>query len=84
MLINHLLSPKRVAVFDGFRGDICLKVVDEMKGLMVENGEVELRKVLHFRSLNNGNEYHRRSRCVLCIMIRAKSLTSGKCMYSKL
>ena len=84
MLINHLLSPKRVAVFDGFRGDICLKVVDEMKGLMVENGEVELRKVLHFRSLNNGNEYHRRSRCMLCIMIRAKSLTSGKCMYSKL
>lgn len=53
MLVNHLLSPKRVAVFDGFRGDICLKVVDEMKGLMVENGEVELRKVLHLNTIDD-------------------------------
>lgn len=50
---THLFSPKRIAAFEGFRRDICLKMMDEIRGLMVENGEVEVKKVLHFGSLNN-------------------------------
>ena len=50
---THLFSPRRIAGFEGFRRGICLKMVDEMRGLMAENGEVEVKKVLHFGSLNN-------------------------------
>ncbi|KAH7528891.1 cytochrome P450 78A5 [Ziziphus jujuba] len=50
---THLFSPKRIASLAGFRGDIGMKMVEKMKELMERNGEVEVRKVLHFGSLNN-------------------------------
>ncbi|GAB4859024.1 hypothetical protein Ancab_010492 [Ancistrocladus abbreviatus] len=60
---THLFSPKRLASFGEFRKAIGLNMVEEIKGLMGRNGEVEVRKVLHFGSLNNvmmsvfGNRY---------------------------
>ena len=50
---THLFSPKRIGDFEGFRCKTGLKMVEEVKGLMVEKGEVEVRKVLHFGSMNN-------------------------------
>ncbi|KAJ7943327.1 Cytochrome P450 [Quillaja saponaria] len=50
---THLFSPKRIAGFEGFRREIGLKMVKEIKALMDVNGQVELKKVLHFGSLNN-------------------------------
>ncbi|KAF8378571.1 hypothetical protein HHK36_029916 [Tetracentron sinense] len=50
---THLFSPKRIAGFGGFRSEIGLKMVDDIRVLMVEKGEVEVKKVLHFGSLNN-------------------------------
>jgi cytochrome P450 len=52
---THLFSPKRIASFGEFRTSIGSKMVDEIKVLMGRNvnGEVEVRKVLHFGSLNN-------------------------------
>ncbi|XP_050257816.1 cytochrome P450 78A5 [Quercus robur] len=50
---TYLFSPKRIAHFGEFRRRIGLNMVDEIKVLMKGNGEVEVRKVLHFGSLNN-------------------------------
>ncbi|PON97218.1 Cytochrome P450, E-class, group I [Trema orientale] len=50
---SHLFSPKRIGDFEGFRGKTGLKMVEEIRGLMVEKGVVEVRKVLHLGSLNN-------------------------------
>ena len=50
---THLFSPKRIAGFEGFRVEVGLKMVEEIKSLMFENGGVEVKKVLHFGSLNN-------------------------------
>ncbi|KAI5330272.1 hypothetical protein L3X38_029670 [Prunus dulcis] len=50
---THLFSPKRIASFGLFRENIGHKMVEEMKALMERAGEVEVRKVLHFGSLNN-------------------------------
>ncbi|KAJ4846383.1 hypothetical protein Tsubulata_043423 [Turnera subulata] len=50
---TYLFSPKRIASFGEFRRDIGLKMVKEIRGLVERNGEVEVRKVLHFGSLNN-------------------------------
>ncbi|KAL6182999.1 hypothetical protein ACLB2K_044410 [Fragaria x ananassa] len=50
---THLFSPKRITYFGGFREEIGRKMVEEMRVLMLKNGEVEVRKVLHFGSLNN-------------------------------
>ena len=50
---TYLFSPKRIAHFGEFRRRIGLNMVDEIKILMKGNGEVEVRKVLHFGSLNN-------------------------------
>uniref|UniRef100_A0A2N9EHS3 Uncharacterized protein n=1 Tax=Fagus sylvatica TaxID=28930 RepID=A0A2N9EHS3_FAGSY len=51
---THLFSPKRIAGFEGFRREIGLKMVEEFKALMVESGgDVEVKKLLHFGSLNN-------------------------------
>lgn len=50
---THLFSPKRISGFEGFRRDMGLKMVEEIKGMMVEKGEVEIKKVLHFGSLNS-------------------------------
>ncbi|XP_050375997.1 cytochrome P450 78A5 [Argentina anserina] len=50
---THLFSPKRITYFGGFREAIGQKMVEEMRVMMLENGKVEVRKVLHFGSLNN-------------------------------
>lgn len=50
---THLFSPRRIAAFGMFRAQIGLRMVGEVKALMKENGEVGVRKVLHFGSLNN-------------------------------
>ena len=49
----HLFSPKRIAGFGEFRRRIGLKMVDQIRVLMEKNGAVEVKKVLHFGSLNN-------------------------------
>ena len=50
---THLFSPLRVARFGGFRSEIGSKMVTDIKTLMEKNGDVEVKKVLHFGSLNN-------------------------------
>ncbi|XP_030537368.1 cytochrome P450 78A5 [Rhodamnia argentea] len=50
---THLFSPRRVAAFGRFRAEIGLQMVAEIKCLMEERGEVGVRKLLHFCSLNN-------------------------------
>ncbi|XP_031271139.1 cytochrome P450 78A5 [Pistacia vera] len=52
---THLFSPKRISSFGKFRERIGLKMVDEIKSITKRNhqGIVEVRKVLHFGSLNN-------------------------------
>jgi len=49
----HLFSAKRIVGFEGFRGDVGLRMVEELKRVMSEKGEVEVKKVLHFGALNN-------------------------------
>ncbi|KAK7309889.1 hypothetical protein RJT34_06982 [Clitoria ternatea] len=49
----HLFSPKRIAEFGRFRCEVGLKIVEQMEKLMRENGHVEVKRVLHFGSLNN-------------------------------
>ncbi|WOH03452.1 hypothetical protein DCAR_0622850 [Daucus carota subsp. sativus] len=51
--VTHLFGPKRVAHFGEFRREIGVEMVSEIKNLMVKNGAVEVKKVLHFGSLNN-------------------------------
>ncbi|KAF7849254.1 hypothetical protein BT93_L1041 [Corymbia citriodora subsp. variegata] len=50
---THLFSPRRIAAFGKLRAQIGLQMVGEIRGLMEERGEVGVRKVLHFGSLNN-------------------------------
>ncbi|KAK8657539.1 hypothetical protein V6N13_035770 [Hibiscus sabdariffa] len=50
---NHLFSPKRIAGFEGFRRQIGAKMVEDIKFSMETRGEVLIKKVLHFGSLNN-------------------------------
>ncbi|KAK9054441.1 hypothetical protein SSX86_025519 [Deinandra increscens subsp. villosa] len=50
---TYLFSPKRVAGFGSFRRDIGLKMADQVSGSMDQNGVVEVKKILHFASLNN-------------------------------
>ncbi|XP_048441168.1 cytochrome P450 78A5-like [Pyrus x bretschneideri] len=50
---THLFSPKRVVGSEVFRREIGMKMVEELKRLMTENGEVHVKRVLHFGSLNN-------------------------------
>ncbi|XVE91629.1 hypothetical protein REPUB_Repub01dG0026700 [Reevesia pubescens] len=60
---THLFSPKRIAGSEGFRHEIGIKMMEEVKGLMEAKGDVLIKKVLHFGSLNNvmatvfGKEY---------------------------
>ncbi|KAL8111144.1 cytochrome P450 78A5-like [Apium graveolens] len=51
--VTHLFGPKRVAHFGEFRREIGVEMVSEIKNLMFQNGAVEVRKVVHFGSLNN-------------------------------
>ncbi|KAA8542562.1 hypothetical protein F0562_023714 [Nyssa sinensis] len=50
---THLFSPKRISGFGNFRRHIGLEMVRKIKDLMESNGEVEIKRVLHFGSLNN-------------------------------
>ncbi|KAM0060435.1 putative flavonoid 3',5'-hydroxylase [Helianthus debilis subsp. tardiflorus] len=50
---THLFSPKRVSGFGVFRENIGLKMMDQVSFSMNENGVVEVKKMLHFASLNN-------------------------------
>ncbi|KAE9595673.1 hypothetical protein Lal_00030434 [Lupinus albus] len=50
---THLFSPKRISAFGGFRKEVGLKMVKEFDTMMSENECVEVKKVLHFGSLNN-------------------------------
>uniref|UniRef100_A0A5B6YIA0 Cytochrome P450 78A5 n=1 Tax=Davidia involucrata TaxID=16924 RepID=A0A5B6YIA0_DAVIN len=50
---THLFSPKRISGFGDFRRKIGLGMVSKIKDSMVRNGEVEIKRVLHFGSLNN-------------------------------
>ncbi|KAL2349146.1 hypothetical protein Fmac_003146 [Flemingia macrophylla] len=50
---NHLFSPKRITSFETFRRDVGFKMVEEIKRVMAENGHVQVKRVLHFGSLNN-------------------------------
>ncbi|KAD2805960.1 hypothetical protein E3N88_39337 [Mikania micrantha] len=50
---TYLFSPKRVAGFGIFRRDIGIKMADQVSLSMELNGAVEVKKILHFASLNN-------------------------------
>ncbi|KAJ1400918.1 Cytochrome P450 [Sesbania bispinosa] len=50
---THLFCPKRITNFGGFRSEVGLKMVERVKLLMAETGRVEVKKMLHFGSLNN-------------------------------
>ncbi|XP_077209897.1 cytochrome P450, family 78, subfamily A, polypeptide 5 [Tasmannia lanceolata] len=50
---THLFSPRRIAGFEGFRREIGEKMIGKIRVLMGERGEVDVKRVLHFGSLNN-------------------------------
>ncbi|GJX25883.1 cytochrome P450 78A5-like protein [Tanacetum coccineum] len=50
---THLFSPRRVSAFGVFRQNIGLKMVGEICSSMENKGCVEVKKMLHFASLNN-------------------------------
>ncbi|KAK4252543.1 hypothetical protein QN277_014529 [Acacia crassicarpa] len=50
---TYMFSPKRIASFGEFRSRIGLQMVAEIKQTMKENGELKVRELLHFGSLNN-------------------------------
>ncbi|CAH8357592.1 unnamed protein product [Eruca vesicaria subsp. sativa] len=55
---THLFSPRRIASFEGVRVGIGMNMVKKIKSLVTSSsssagGEVEVKKVIHFGSLNN-------------------------------
>ncbi|KAL8230750.1 hypothetical protein R6Q57_000528 [Mikania cordata] len=50
---THLFSPKRVSGFGVFREKIGLTMIGQVSSNMEQNGVVEVKKILHFGSLNN-------------------------------
>ncbi|TKY55004.1 Cytochrome P450 78A5 [Spatholobus suberectus] len=50
---THMFSPKRIAASGEFRAQVGAQMVRDIMGLMGKDDEVEVRKVLHFGSLNN-------------------------------
>ncbi|OMO72028.1 Cytochrome P450 [Corchorus olitorius] len=50
---THLFSPKRIAGFEGFRREVGVNMMEEIRASMEAKGEVLVRKVFHFGSLNN-------------------------------
>ncbi|KAL2479143.1 Cytochrome [Forsythia ovata] len=50
---THLFCPKRIACFGNFRNEIGMKMVNQIKLSMEKNGELQVKKTLHFGSLNN-------------------------------
>ncbi|KAK4479417.1 hypothetical protein RD792_014931 [Penstemon davidsonii] len=50
---THLFSPKRISCFGELRKEIGVKMADEIMFRMEKYGEIEVKNVLHFGSLNN-------------------------------
>ncbi|RWW17820.1 hypothetical protein GW17_00018233 [Ensete ventricosum] len=50
---THLFSPKRIAASGEHRGAIAQQMIRDVMASMEKNGAVEVKKVLHFGSLNN-------------------------------
>lgn len=50
---THLFSPKRIAGSEGFRREIGFQMVQEINSSMEAKGEVLIKKIIHFGSLNN-------------------------------
>ncbi|XP_010923556.1 cytochrome P450 78A5 [Elaeis guineensis] len=50
---THLFSPRRIAAFGEHRWAIGEQMVGDIRALMGTDGAVELKRVLHFGSLNN-------------------------------
>ncbi|KAM7268059.1 hypothetical protein ACFE04_010225 [Oxalis oulophora] len=50
---THMFSPRKIACFGEFRQKIGLEMVDQIRTSMEVQGDVRLRRVLHFGSLNN-------------------------------
>ncbi|PIM98302.1 Cytochrome P450 CYP2 subfamily [Handroanthus impetiginosus] len=50
---THLFSPRRMSCFGKFRQETALKMVEEIKLRMEKNGEVKMKDLLHYGSLNN-------------------------------
>lgn len=50
---THLFSSVNVSHFGGFRREMGLRIVEEIRARMQAKNEVEIRKILHFGSLNN-------------------------------
>lgn len=50
---THLFSPKRISGFRESRQKIGQNIVGEIKNAMEGSGEVQIKKILHFGSLNN-------------------------------
>ncbi|KAE9601906.1 hypothetical protein Lal_00040847 [Lupinus albus] len=50
---THLFSPRRIAASGEFRMSIGDNMINQIKSSMQNNGVVEIRKILHFGSLNN-------------------------------
>ena len=50
---THLFCPRRINGFEGFRSEVGLKMVERIEFLMGDMGSIEVKKVLHFGSLNN-------------------------------
>ncbi|XP_057517349.1 cytochrome P450 78A5-like [Amaranthus tricolor] len=50
---TYLFSPRRISSFGVFREEIGLKMVEQVNNLMGKNGNVEIKNILHFGSLNN-------------------------------
>lgn len=48
-----MFSPRGISVFGEFRRIIGLKMLDEIRASIEEEGEVNVKKVLHFESSNN-------------------------------
>ncbi|KAA0064774.1 hypothetical protein IC582_006014 [Cucumis melo] len=50
---TYMFSPKRIAGFQGFRKEVGFKMVREIEKSMVLKGDVRVKEILHFGSLNN-------------------------------
>ncbi|KAK1422292.1 hypothetical protein QVD17_25299 [Tagetes erecta] len=50
---THLFSPKRVSGFGSFRQNIGSRMMEQVSSSMEQNGVVEVKKILHYASLNN-------------------------------
>ncbi|XP_047328030.1 cytochrome P450 78A5-like [Impatiens glandulifera] len=50
---TYMFSPKKIACAEGFRKNICHQMITQVKTQMELKGDVEIKQVLHYGSLNN-------------------------------